>query len=482
MAAAIKSAFSYKTSLHNRILSKEIQESNSSYDDVAFGILNETRKGEENQEVTSELSTTSTAGSSRSSQQQQPTGQTSSATSIVRRLESLQDYDEAKVKALSRTLSVQTLPSIDSNVEPRPKTSISLNANIPFDDIPIKTRYSSTLSLAQTSRNLDEVDHQLVLEKSFSTFDLKSPRIHSDGGDLLEMKPMRSNAASRPLQRNATEFIKSPKNYLKRGNRKIFPTKIPTSNISPVKVNKVNSNNKYKEYPRSPVMGHFDRPKEAYSNCIAQLDDSNWETVMIGLKNFLRMIRHHPEYIDPHIHVIAGIMAKHVRNLRSQVSRAACQATDEFFYTHHKLLETEADDLVTTLLSRTADTNRFLRKDATKALESMCDNLPTQKVIQLLSTRGMSHQNALVRTTTSYLLCRSVVNLGADKVYSLNKDSRDRIFITGAQLLTEGSLETRNYAKQMFRLLSSHIKYQKVLLEVIPNKLYRNIEKTLKKV
>lgn len=312
MAAAIKSAFSYKSSLHNRIPSNENQGSNSSNDELAFGILHETsatRKGEENQEVTSELSTTSTAtGSSRSSQQ--PTGQTSSAASIARRLESLQDYDETKVKGLSRTLSVQTLPMIDPNAEPRPKTSISLSANIPFDDIPIKTRYSSTLSLAQTARNSDEVDHQHGLEKSFSTFDLK-PRNDSDG-DLVGIKTTRSTAASRPLQRTATEFIKSPKIFLKRGNRKIFPTKIPAINHSPTK-------GKFKEYPRSPVLAHFERPKEAYSNCISQLEDSNWETVMVGLKNFLRMIRHHPEYIDPHIHVIAGIMAKHVRNLRSQV-------------------------------------------------------------------------------------------------------------------------------------------------------------------
>lgn len=137
---------------------------------------------------------------------------------------------------------------------------------------------------------------------------------------------------------------------------------------------------------------------------------------------------------------------------------------------------------MTTLLHRTADTNKFLRKDATKALESMCDNLTTQKVIHLLSTRGVTHQNALVRTKTSELLSRLVVNLTADKVYAMNKDSRDRIFLTGAQLLNEGSLETRNHAKQMFRELSTHLKYQKVLLEVIPQKLYRQIEKALKKV
>lgn len=469
----------------------------SSSDDLAFGIPSKSqlvsqKSGEENIEVTSELSTTSTATSLSSTTIQTQTAKTnSSAASVRNRLNDLEQYDESK--ALTRTLSVQTLPLLDTQpnrkiVEGRPKTSISLNSkSIPFDEIPIKTRYSSTVSLAQTvneseiSTNYDEVDRQLMLEKSLSTFDLK-PRMNdldfsktcsiSLGTDLDAVE---SFAGENLRPRNTAEFNKSPKSFLKRQNRKIHPSKGIAIAVSPVKGKSV------KEF-RPPVLSHFERPKEAYSNCIGQLEDSNWETVMMGLKNFLRLIRHHPEYIDPHIHVLAGVLAKHVRNLRSQVSRAACQATDEFFFTHRKQLETEADDLVTTLLHRTADTNKFLRKDATKALESMCDHLTHQKVIHLLATRGATHQNALVRTTTSYLLCRLVANLGSERVYAMNKDCRDRIFLTAAQLLTEGSLETRNYSKQVFRLLSTNLKYHKLLLEIIPNSLYRHIEKTLKKV
>lgn len=241
---------------------------------------------------------------------------------------------------------------------------------------------------------------------------------------------------------------------------------------------------KAKEMPqlRPSTLSHFERPKEAFTNCITQLESTNWDTTMLGLKNFQRLIRHHPDYLDPHIHILAGIMAKHVRNLRSQVARSACQATNEFFVTHRKQLETEADDLVLTLLHRTADTNKFLRKDASRALESMCDNLSIPKVIHLLSTRGACHQNALVRTTASMQLTRFVANLGGEKVFYLNKECRDKIIITAAQLLTEGSLETRNHAKQLFKLLSVHPKYNKVLMEVIPTTLYRHIEKTLKKV
>lgn len=479
MAAAMKSAYSYKRSLHH--LGKQSSSSSNNSDDVAFGVVSEPQRSsrtDQEQEVASELST-----SSSNSSQNGKRGQASAA-SIANRLNKLQDYNESDIKGLSRTLSVQTLPMINSPpdrheqqfAEGRPKTSIGLNGSIPFDEIPIKTRYSSTLSLGQTAQTsphaYDEVDKQI------SPFDTNFSQ--SIAANLNKPEPLR------PLQRNATEFIKSPKSFLRRNNRKIFPTKITTSMSqsltknahSPTKIPKM----KAYSPPSAAGLSNFERPKEAYATCMSQLEDSNWETVMLGLKNFLRLIRNHPEYIDPHIHVMAGILAKHVRNLRSQVSRAACQATESFFLTHHKQLETEADDLVSTLLLRTADTNKFLRKDATKALESMCDNLTTQKVIHLLSTRGVTHQNALVKTTTSYLLCRVVVNLGAEKVYSLRDDSRDRVFITAATLLTEGSLETRNYAKQVFRILSSHLKYQKVLLEVIPTKLYRHIEKSLKKV
>lgn len=110
----------------------------------------------------------------------------------------------------------------------------------------------------------------------------------------------------------------------------------------------------------------FERPKDAMHTCLSQLESSNWEDVMEGLKNFVRLIRHHAVYIDPQVHLFTIALAKQVKNLRSQVSRAACSASGEFFMTHAKVLDGDAEELAAALLNRTADTNKFLRADAFK--------------------------------------------------------------------------------------------------------------------
>lgn len=229
-------------------------------------------------------------------------------------------------------------------------------------------------------------------------------------------------------------------------------------------------------------LSRFDRPREAQATCLSQLDSNNWEETMIGLQSLVRLVRHHSDHIEPQIHLLCVALGKNIKNLRSQVSRASCQAAAEFFETKAKLIEPEADDLALSLLNRTADTNKFLRSDATHALESMCDNLPAPKVIHILTTRGATHQNAIVRTASAKLCCRIVERMGCDRVFGLNRDLRDRIIVTGANLLMEGSLETRNHAKMMFKQLSDHSNYNKTLLEVIPARTFRNIEKTLRSI
>jgi hypothetical protein len=226
----------------------------------------------------------------------------------------------------------------------------------------------------------------------------------------------------------------------------------------------------------------FDRPKDAIHLCLEQLESSSWEDVMDGLSTFVRLIRHHPEVVDMNIHAMTVALSKHVRNLRSQVARAACSCASEFFITNSKSLEADAEDLVQALLNRTADTNKFIRADAMKALETMCDAMQPSKVILMLAFRGASHQNAAVRCSTAKLLNQLIFRIGCDKIFSLHKDIRDRLILTAAHLLMEGSLETRNHTKEIFKQLSIHSHYQKMLLEVIPANVYRNIEKSLKSI
>lgn len=226
----------------------------------------------------------------------------------------------------------------------------------------------------------------------------------------------------------------------------------------------------------------FERPRDTLHTCLEQLGSSNWEDVMEGLTTLVRLIRHHNDVVDANIYAVVVSLSKHVRNLRSQVSRAACSAASELFLTNPKGLEAEAEELVQSLLNRTADTNKFIRADAFHALETMCDMMQPIKVVMMLTFRGATHQHGAVRCSTAKLLNHLIFRIGCDKIYSLQKDIRDRLILTAANLLMEGSLETRNHTKEIFRQLSMHSYYQRVLLEVIPPNTYRNIEKSLKSI
>ena len=50
---------------------------------------------------------------------------------------------------------------------------------------------------------------------------------------------------------------------------------------------------------------------------------------MQGLQLLVRLMRHHPETVHTQLHSVIVAVAKQVRNLRSQVARAACQASGE---------------------------------------------------------------------------------------------------------------------------------------------------------
>ena len=227
-------------------------------------------------------------------------------------------------------------------------------------------------------------------------------------------------------------------------------------------------------------MQRFEKPREAVIKTFNELDSPNWETIIVGLRSLVRLIRHHPENLDSQMHMVCIQMTRSVRNLRSQVASAACQAASQLFSLNSSVMEHECDDLVCALLHPTADTNRFLSSDACKTLDSMCDNLTPSKIINFLVSKGAVHPHAMVRTSETKLLNRLVERLGYERVFTLSRDLRDKVFITGAHLLQEGSLDTRSHAKSLFRQLSEHHNCACLLLEVIPSRVYRNIEKTLK--
>lgn len=218
----------------------------------------------------------------------------------------------------------------------------------------------------------DEVDHTLVdpllLIRTDSTVTMSkdNPLPRDDDAEIVDTE---NEYHEEVLEVPDMSILKSPHKNIHRQpvlkkSLKTTPVKNLMPNIShqPAVVNRAPKVNSI--FP--PNLRRFERPKDAINNCLDQLDSSSWEDVMDGLKIFVRLIRHHPEYVEPHVHLFTLGVAKQVKNLRSQVSRAACLGAGEFFMTHAKVLDGDAEELAAALLNRTADTNKFLRQDATK--------------------------------------------------------------------------------------------------------------------
>ncbi|KAK9711468.1 CLASP N terminal, partial [Popillia japonica] len=224
----------------------------------------------------------------------------------------------------------------------------------------------------------------------------------------------------------------------------------------------------------------FTKPKEALGETLNQLDSSEWEVTVKALQNLMRLIKHHSNLIEQNVHAVCVGLGRHIKNLRSQVARSACLTATELFKTLKKALEVDVEELATPLLHRTADTNKFLRSDANDALDEMCTYLSPPKVVTVITSKGVQHQNAIVRCTAIRLLCSLCHRLGPEKVFQLPKDTRDKILVTGANMLMEGSLETRKHAKMMLGHLSTHSQFQRAVLEAVPSQVMRHISKTLK--
>lgn len=84
----------------------------------------------------------------------------------------------------------------------------------------------------------------------------------------------------------------------------------------------------------------FSKPKEALAEALSQLESNDWEATIKGLKALVRLKKHNPEVLEPQMHSICVALGKQVKNLRSQVARAACTAASELFVEHKKSLET----------------------------------------------------------------------------------------------------------------------------------------------
>ncbi|KAG8041885.1 hypothetical protein G9C98_007189 [Cotesia typhae] len=225
----------------------------------------------------------------------------------------------------------------------------------------------------------------------------------------------------------------------------------------------------------------FNKSKPIIPQCFAQLESNDWEVAIKGLKGLSIIARQQSEVLDKCPQSLVGrLLARHIKNLRSQVARTACMAAGDVFESRSRCLDHDLDEIAGPLLHRTADTNRFLRSDSNAALDRMIEHLPPHRTISVIIYRGASHQNAIVRASTSRLLASVVERMGPDAAMILPRDVREKLLSSGAKLLMDANLDARNHAKMMFKQLSRCEGFRKALKDSVPDTTLRHIDKTLR--
>jgi len=202
-------------------------------------------------------------------------------------------------------------------------------------------------------------------------------------------------------------------------------------------------------------------PKANLQIAMKNLDSTDWELKMDGIRRIDDLLATCPVVLQAEIHTVALALMDEVRNLRSQVSRAAIQCIAKLLEHFGKHMEQDLDRIVPLLLQKTGDTNRFIRDDARAALINVTRFVTAPKAIVAIVNDGVSHKNANVRAEAAKLLAAVVERLGASKSLSGAKDVTERILPAAVHFSQESSPEARAHGKKMLNLLMQDPVFEK---------------------
>ncbi|XP_014468480.1 PREDICTED: uncharacterized protein LOC106741218 [Dinoponera quadriceps] len=369
----------------------------------------------------------------------------------------------------------------DSNEE-RLVASIILDENTSIRSLDISSPHISRIStdspviiIASRPHSLETIEYVENIRNVENASELsrnntqESTEEESSANDTLEDRQSKDSASETntepgilKIESQSIETIESCRRIL---------SKVPVHSVSRYRAL---STKKAAEKPS-------EKSKRMVQQCFAQLENKDWEVTMKGLKCLSQISKQSPEYLDVFVvNTIARLLGRHVKNLRSQVARAACNAASDVFSSQIRGIDQDLDEIAGPLLHRTADTNRFLRADCNAALDQMVQHLPPHKTIGTIVLKGASHQNAIVRATTARLLSDIIDRIGPDHVMILPRDVKDKLLNTGAKLLMDGNLDARNHAKRMFKRLTRCEGFRKALTDAVPETTLRHIDKTMK--
>lgn len=184
-------------------------------------------------------------------------------------------------------------------------------------------------------------------------------------------------------------------------------------------------------------------PHKSLQQALKKLAAEDWEDKVSGIDLITRLAIHHPEELSAELSTVNKALAKELKNLRSQVCRSAVQSFGLIFMSMKKAMESDLEPVASLLLSKTGETNKFIREDSIRTLFSMIQNVSPAKSVAVLHSEGASHKNALVRMTTARLATALVDALGPNRVFAVSKDVTEKLLVMSSNFVLEGRQDTR---------------------------------------
>ncbi|XP_011866357.1 PREDICTED: uncharacterized protein LOC105561197 [Vollenhovia emeryi] len=223
-------------------------------------------------------------------------------------------------------------------------------------------------------------------------------------------------------------------------------------------------------------------PQETLKHAMQILRQEQWQSSVSALIKLTNVSRIQPELLDANMPRIYRALCSLLRNTRPYVVRTVCQVATELYRTVQCTQRPEFDELASALLLKSTHTNKGIRSDAQRALDSMVTHLPPATCIRILtSEHGASHKNPLIRATVSRLLY-NIINIIRVECLLSNpnfKDSRRKVFTMCAKFLLDGNNETRNDAKKTLKALMGHPDFDTLFYQDVDWKIINSIEKQL---
>ncbi|KAL1505537.1 hypothetical protein ABEB36_005081 [Hypothenemus hampei] len=265
----------------------------------------------------------------------------------------------------------------------------------------------------------------------------------------------RSASPKTKIKRSTSTSIQTKIPYIDKSSSSIFHgigdsvydlniklSKMAVSTVSNSKLSEISTDN---------------HPEQELVQAIAKMKNSDWNLALRGLAEIVEICRTADiNMVYPHMTVINQRMIDMLKSSRSHICRTTCKAVGHLFEYVKDTRRPEFDEIVDTLLNRTADSNKFIRQDANMALDCMVTHIPTMHAIRALCAKGPDHKNTLVRLATARLLVCVVVIAGPASILNPNNSdyTRRRIILNMVKFLSDKTLEPRKYGERLYKLFN----------------------------